>query len=372
MAKLFLLELNSGTTPGPFNIYYDQISAGNLIASSITRATLLAGYQVSVPDSTVYIYLENLATGCGNDYRVDISDPTPTPTPTQTQTLTATPTNTPTLTATATRTLTPTPTRTVTATQTVTSTPTQTLTQTVTSTPTRTVTPTATQVCDCTNFTIDIAQGDINNATGNSFIAENNTVYLFYTQCDGSITGSAFTTAGSRTICVNNTIDTVSASLYIGKNDEFFFYPNLTSSITNTNICCIGNTTPTPTPTRTPTATPTSGFVFPTPTPTITAAAYYYSASTAFESSVTYNLGSFESCTIEYYTYTIHITDGSCTPVNANIDYTFTVLISGNPYNYTVPSGSSSVGFTYVYSDTCSGFPDTVLINSAPVPFCGA
>jgi len=159
MAKLFLLTLDSGTTPGPFNIYYDQISAGNLIASNITRATLLAGYQVSVPDTTVYIYLENLATGCGNDYRVDVSDPTPTPTPTstptQTPTLTATPTQT--LSSTPTSTSTQTPTPTPTTTQSPTQTPTRTTTPTPTNTPTLTSTPTPTpttqDVPNCLAFT---------------------------------------------------------------------------------------------------------------------------------------------------------------------------------------------------------------------------
>ena len=152
MAKLFLIQLDSGTTPGPFNIYYDQISGGNLIASNVTRATLLAGYQISVPDSTFYIYLENLATGCGNDYRVDVSDPTPTPTPT------STPTQTPTLTATPTQTLTATPTTTPTSTPTSTSTPTATPTQTPTrtTTPTQTLTPTRTSTPTPTPTTQDV------------------------------------------------------------------------------------------------------------------------------------------------------------------------------------------------------------------------
>ena len=147
MSKLFLVTLSgSYTTPGPFNIYYDSVSTGSIVASSITRTQLLAGYQVTVPDSTFYIFVENIAMGCGNTTRVDVSDPTPTPTPTNTPTNTPTLTRTPTSTPTPTNTptLTNTPTNTPTRTSTPTLTPTRTLTNTPTNTPTRTATRTPT------------------------------------------------------------------------------------------------------------------------------------------------------------------------------------------------------------------------------------
>jgi hypothetical protein len=153
MAKTFLITLPAGTTtPGPFNIYQNSVGAPFLLYSNITTSQLLSGYQISVPDNTFFIFLENLANGCRNTFRVDVSDPTPTPTPTLTATATATPTQTPTLTSTLT--LTPTnnptatPTRTTTQipTSTPTNTPTQTFTQTVTATSTSTPTATNQQI----------------------------------------------------------------------------------------------------------------------------------------------------------------------------------------------------------------------------------
>lgn len=374
MAKLFLLELNSGTTPGPFNIYYDQISAGNLIVSNITRSQLLAGYQVSVPDSTFYIYLENLATGCGNDYRVDVSDPTPTPTPTQTQTLTATPTNTPTLTATATRTLTPTPTQTVTSTLTVTPTLTQTITSTQTATPTPTQTPTSTVPCFSKIYNFYISQGDINNATGNTgfWSTENSKVTILYDQANGETTTFTASLAATYSLCVNTTINAVSASMWIMKNNNFIFYPNLTSSIIDTGICCTGNATPTPTPTRTLTATPTPGFVPPTPTPTTTAAAYYYTTSDTFSRTEYINLGSFDSCYQDFYNYTINIVDSSNNPITNHPDFTFTLLFNGFPTDYIVASGSSSIVIEYLKVDNCYGNNGSITMNYSPIPPYGA
>ena len=62
MSKLFLVTLPSSyTTPGPFNIYYDTVSTGSIVANNVTRTQLLAGYQVTVPDSTFYILVENKA-----------------------------------------------------------------------------------------------------------------------------------------------------------------------------------------------------------------------------------------------------------------------------------------------------------------------
>jgi hypothetical protein len=169
MSKLFLVTLPSSyTTPGPFNIYYDTVSTGSIVASNITRTQLLAGYQVTVPDSTFYIYVENKAMGCGNTARVDVSDPTPTPTPTSTPTNTPTLTRTPTSTPTPTNT--PTPTSSPTLTPTQTSTPTLTPTLTLTNTPTNTPTRTATRTPTATPQSVPTYLTYTDTVTGNSFI----------------------------------------------------------------------------------------------------------------------------------------------------------------------------------------------------------
>lgn len=264
MSKTFLLTLPSGTTtPGPFNIYQNSVGAPFLLYSNITTSQLLSGYTAIVPDNTFYIYLENTANGCGNTFRVDVSDPTPTPTPTLTSTLTSTPTltptTTPTLTTTPTRTATQTPTRTAT------STPTQTATRTVTptNTPTRTSTPTPSVPCNCTTFNVTISQTDINNATGNSFFSsQNGKVSLLYDQCNGSSVVNDYTSSGTYTVCVNNTINQVSASLYYYANDLPIFTP-IVSTLTNTQQCCTQSIVPTPLPCYTYTLT-NSDFTEPT------------------------------------------------------------------------------------------------------------
>ena len=145
MAKTFLITLDSTTSPGPFNIYYDTIIDSNLVAaspSSANKASLLLGVNIDVSDNVNNIYLENLANGCENIEAVNVIPPTPTPTPTSTTTPTPTPTETVTPTPTPTEAVTPTPTITITPTPTETVTPTPTIT--ITPTPTETATPTPT------------------------------------------------------------------------------------------------------------------------------------------------------------------------------------------------------------------------------------
>jgi hypothetical protein len=147
MPKNFIITLPPETsTPGPFNIYQNAVGAPFLLYSNVTVSQLINGYNIEAPDNVFFIYLENLANGCNNIDRVNVSDPTPTPTPTLTNS--ATPTNTPTPTITPTTTLTLTITSTSTPTPTIiinpTNTPTLTLTNTTTSTPTLTLTTTPT------------------------------------------------------------------------------------------------------------------------------------------------------------------------------------------------------------------------------------
>jgi hypothetical protein len=141
------VQITSGTTPGPFNLYEQTIN-GNLIAANVSVDTLRAPFQsYSIQPTTTQIVLVNMNPACkGNSLTVAVPNPATTPTPTITST--ATPNLSPTLTQTATSTRTLTPTLTSTATQTITPTPTQ------TSTPT----PTTSQAARATitvNLTID-------------------------------------------------------------------------------------------------------------------------------------------------------------------------------------------------------------------------
>ena len=110
MAKTFLITLDPTTSPGPFNIYYNTISDSNLIAASPSnsnKTSLLLGVYVSVSDDIKSIFLENIATGCGNIvefYTLPPATPTATPTSTPTSTPTQTPSSTPTTTPSATST----------------------------------------------------------------------------------------------------------------------------------------------------------------------------------------------------------------------------------------------------------------------------
>lgn len=142
MSKYFLLTL-SGTTPGPFDIYLDSVSTGNLLLSNVDSGSLLGGYMITTPDSSSYVILKNKANGCDNTYTVSIIDasPTPTKTPTATQTPSITPTITPSLTKTPS--LTPSITQTPTATTSISVTPTAT--PTITISPSKTPTPTVTR-----------------------------------------------------------------------------------------------------------------------------------------------------------------------------------------------------------------------------------
>ena len=144
---LIYLQLTSGTTPGPFNIYEQSVN-GNLIQENVPVATLQASnLQYAISDTTTQIVLKNMNPACnGKIVTVPVVGLTPTPTPSFTPFSTATPS--PTATATPTQTLTPTITPGLT--QTPTPTPTQTLTPTIT--PTTTTTPNVTVTV---NLTID-------------------------------------------------------------------------------------------------------------------------------------------------------------------------------------------------------------------------
>lgn len=67
MSRYFKINLNSGTSPGPYTIYYDVVSNGNIatvmdtpiLASGLTLQQLGFGLTVTVPDNASQIFLYN-------------------------------------------------------------------------------------------------------------------------------------------------------------------------------------------------------------------------------------------------------------------------------------------------------------------------
>ena len=197
MARLFDIQIISGTAPGPYTVYYDTVGSGNIAiltnsgnpATSVSFSSLSTGINVTIPDESTTIILYNEQ--CLIDEIFVVPTFTPTPTPTSTPTPTPTPTDTPTPTPTSTPTPTPTPTPicdfdvivdnittptptptpsptptpTPTSTPTETPTPTPTPTETPTPTPTDTPTPTPTPTPNCLydfDINVNFAPTDIN------------------------------------------------------------------------------------------------------------------------------------------------------------------------------------------------------------------
>lgn len=72
-----------GGNAGPFNIYQNFDSYGTPVATSVSRASILAGYVVTVNDATTTIRLTSTGT-CTNSTDISVIYPSPTPTPTVT------------------------------------------------------------------------------------------------------------------------------------------------------------------------------------------------------------------------------------------------------------------------------------------------
>lgn len=139
MTRNFTVTLNDGTTPGPFDIYYDIIDVGNLLYSDVTRTSLLGGFSVNITDDNAsYILVKNKNSGCDNIVSLYIPYPVEPTTTTSTTTTTTTPEPTTTTTSTTTTTTTAEPTTTSTTTTTTTAEPTTTTTTSTTTTTTTT------------------------------------------------------------------------------------------------------------------------------------------------------------------------------------------------------------------------------------------
>lgn len=142
------VKLLSGTSPGPYNLYYRDTN-NNLVfrEGPLTLNELYSTIFITVPDTTKSLTLRNINPAC-NSFQKDV-DITITPAPSATPF--ATPSNTPTATFNAT----PTPTSTTTPTVTLTGTPSVTVTRTPGATPTTTPTPSVPLVGITVTLTID-------------------------------------------------------------------------------------------------------------------------------------------------------------------------------------------------------------------------
>jgi hypothetical protein len=123
--------------------------------------------------------------------------------------------------------------------------------------------------CDCTYYDVIIYQTDLDDATGNTSYP-NNTVYISYIDCNGTLQAKSYTNSGTYTndICVTGTSTPTS-----------FYYKNDSQTVaasfaTDTNTSCCTAPTPSPTVSETPTNTPTPTNTetptnTPTPSPTV-------------------------------------------------------------------------------------------------------
>ena len=138
------VRLLSGTSPGPYNLYYRDTNDSLVFREGpLTLTELYSTIFITVPDTTSTITIRNINPACKSFQKdVDILI-TPSPSPTPTATLTPTPTTTNNLTPTPTNTRTPTPS------------PTSTITPTPTTTPTNTPTPSTPLVGITVTLTID-------------------------------------------------------------------------------------------------------------------------------------------------------------------------------------------------------------------------
>jgi hypothetical protein len=103
MDKIFNVRITSGTSPGPYNVYYDSIDPNNIAlltgtetpATGLTLSELVIGVGVIIPENSTSVILYNIE--CDNNITHTILTPTPTSTPLVGITPTPTPSSTPTL-----------------------------------------------------------------------------------------------------------------------------------------------------------------------------------------------------------------------------------------------------------------------------------
>jgi hypothetical protein len=82
MSRYFNIKITTGTSVGPYNIYYDAVGStyatlvsngGNATGLTLTQLTTGDGVMVSVPDVTTLIILYNNLVGCGTQKEFNIT-----------------------------------------------------------------------------------------------------------------------------------------------------------------------------------------------------------------------------------------------------------------------------------------------------------
>jgi hypothetical protein len=267
MARYFYIELQSGTSPGPYDIYHESVSSSNLairydnneFAENLSYHDLTVvinsetGVPITIPDGATKIIVVNKINNLNIPYEIILPTRTPTPTPTVTVTNTVTPSVTPTITPTNTIAPTVTPTPTITPTVdcsfgigVVVLAPSPTPTTTVTST--ATVTPTQTSAVTTTPTTTPtLTPAPTSNPTSTPTVTPTNT-------------GTPAPTSDPTSTPTPTITQTVNCSFGIG---VVVLGPSQTPTPTQTSAV---TSTPTVTPTKTSAVTTT-----PTPTPTTAA-----------------------------------------------------------------------------------------------------
>jgi hypothetical protein len=149
------IKLDSvGANAGPFMVYSNTDGYITAYGVQISKANLLVGVNVIVPDGTTGIKIRSNGR-CTNDIVVAVPSVPTTSTTTTTSTTSTTSTSTTTTAGPTTTTTTATPTTTTTSTSTTTSTTTSTSTSSTSTTTTTTATPPATATLTFNNYTVD-------------------------------------------------------------------------------------------------------------------------------------------------------------------------------------------------------------------------
>lgn len=221
MARIFNIRISSGTSLGPYSVYYNTINTNNLFlnfqnnlpATGITlnQLTTNSGFVVYTTNNNVSsVILRNDA--CTTTFTYTPS-PTLTPRPTRTRVpSTATPSN------------------------------------------TNTSTPTPTLTCDSTYYDFMVGIQDWSAAIDHK-------IYVSYTNSTNTLSVREFTDNGffGNALCVRTSSPAPIVYYYDIDNNYTLAFD---SYATNTNICCSNDLTPTPYPTITPEPTPSVYYAY--------------------------------------------------------------------------------------------------------------
>ena len=74
------IQNTAGTSLGPYDIYYDAVNPGLLLASNVSSASLAAGVNLTVSNTATSVIVVNTRSGCGNPQQVITLPPPITPT----------------------------------------------------------------------------------------------------------------------------------------------------------------------------------------------------------------------------------------------------------------------------------------------------